>query len=644
MTGLFHLRDSDRGRPVTEIVSRVAYSQLHHDATRVLRDLSVVEREVHTADDASSFLMRIRPYRRLDDVIDGVVLTFFDITDRKRHEQDRATLAAIVDSTQDAVIGHTLNGTITSWNKAAERIFGYTAAQAVGKALAMLIPPDRADEVPKIVKELKRGKKFDNFDIERIRQDRTRVAVSLTISPVRDNDGNVVAASTIGHDITEQRQHRIAAALDLTPALIRDKSGRIEYWSQGMQALYGYSAEQARGHVFHKLLATVFPRPLSEIEAELERTGKWSGKLVNRHRDGRVVIVASNWLRYREPDGTARVIHINADITERERVEEKFRAAVEAFPGGMIMADATGKIVLVNAGTERLFGYSRNELLGQSIDMLVPAASRRHHEGYRNAFIKQPEARMMGVGRDLRGVRKNGTEFPIEIGLNPIQSDEGLLVLSAIVDITERKHADQQRQLLLQELNHRVKNTLSTVQSIALQTSKSAETTEEFQQAFGLRLVALAKTHDLLTQSDWKGASLREVARQQLRLYEQAGANAFTLPDVDVFLKPNAALALGMMFHELATNAAKYGALSVPAGRIRLSWEVDGHGERRRLQLLWVESGGPPVEKPRRRGFGSTLIERGLAHELNGEARLHFEPTGLRCTVVTSLASVEGVP
>ena len=218
MTGLFHLRDSDRGRPVTEIVSRVAYSQLRHDAARVLRDLSVVEREVHTADDASTFLMHIRPYRRLDDVIDGVVLTFFDITDRKRREQDRATLAAIVDSTQDAVIGHTLNGTITSWNKAAERIFGYTAAQAVGKPLAMLIPPDKSDEVPKIIKGLRRGNKFSNFDIERIRKDRTQVAVSLTISPVRDDDGNIIAASTIGHDITEQRQHRIAAALDLAPA------------------------------------------------------------------------------------------------------------------------------------------------------------------------------------------------------------------------------------------------------------------------------------------------------------------------------------------------------------------------------------------------------------------------------------------
>ena len=158
MTGLFHLRDSDRGRPVTEIVSRVGYSEVGHDAARVLRDLSVVEREVHTADDASTFLMHIRPYRRLDDVIDGVVLTFFDITDRKRHEQDRATLAAIVDSTQDAVIGHTLNGTITSWNKAAERIFGYTAAEAVGKPLAMLIPPNKSDEIPKIIKGLRRGK------------------------------------------------------------------------------------------------------------------------------------------------------------------------------------------------------------------------------------------------------------------------------------------------------------------------------------------------------------------------------------------------------------------------------------------------------------------------------------------------------
>ena len=279
----------------------------------------------------------------------------------------------------------------------------------------MLIPPDKSDDVPKIIKQLKRGKQISNFDIERIRKDRTRIAVSLTISPVKDDDGNIIAASTIGHDITEQRRRRLAAALDLAPTLVRDELGRIEYWSQGMQVLYGYSAEQAQGRVVYKLLDTTFPRPRPRLRPNLRAPVSGAADLIHRHRDGRAVIVSSNWLRYREPDGTARIIHINTDITERERAEEKFRAAVEAFPGGMIMTDATGKIVLVNAGTERLFGYSRNELLGQSIDMLVPAAVRRHHERYRDGFVKRPEARQMGVGRDLRGVRKDGTEFPLRL-------------------------------------------------------------------------------------------------------------------------------------------------------------------------------------------------------------------------------------
>src|SRR5206468_3053004 len=161
----------DRGRPLTEIVARLNYADLRRDVAKVLRTLSVVEREVQIAENGTSFIMRIRPYRTVDNVIDGVVITFVDITERKRHEEARARLAAIIDSSQDAIIGHAFDGLITSWNAGAERIFGFTADEAIGKPLSILLPKNQADEVPQVLEKLKRGERVEHFEISQIRKD-----------------------------------------------------------------------------------------------------------------------------------------------------------------------------------------------------------------------------------------------------------------------------------------------------------------------------------------------------------------------------------------------------------------------------------------------------------------------------------------
>ena len=146
MSDLFHLRDGDRGRPVTEIVNRFSYDNLRKDATRVMRDLSVVERTLRVDGDGLVFLMRLRPYCTVDGVIDGVVITFVDISERTRFEEERAKLAAIVDSTEDAIISENLHGIVVSWNRGAERLYGYLAEEIVGKSITMLNPPDHSDE------------------------------------------------------------------------------------------------------------------------------------------------------------------------------------------------------------------------------------------------------------------------------------------------------------------------------------------------------------------------------------------------------------------------------------------------------------------------------------------------------------------
>ncbi|MCI3131006.1 sensor histidine kinase [Phenylobacterium aquaticum] len=210
------------------------------------------------------------------------------------------------------------------------------------------------------------------------------------------------------------------------------------------------------------------------------------------------------------------------------------------------------------------------------------------------------------------------------------------------LDITERKRAEQRQQLLLNELNHRVKNTLATVQAIARQTLRGCPNPEDFSEAFEARLLALSQTHNLLTEQNWRSASLMAILAAELRPHGGARDSRFVLDgDGDMQLNPKAAVALGMAMHELATNAVKYGALSGPEGRVTLRSRRVGEGEDRKLVLEWIESGGPPVAPPSRRGLGARLLEDGLAGELSSVVRLDYRPEGVACRMELPMRVVE---
>lgn len=208
-------------------------------------------------------------------------------------------------------------------------------------------------------------------------------------------------------------------------------------------------------------------------------------------------------------------------------------------------------------------------------------------------------------------------------------------VVGATVDITERKRAELHLRLLVNELNHRVKNSLATIQAIAAQTFHAARSLPQAQEAFTARIVALAEAHDLLTRENWEGADLLDLLSRLEVLH--GGPERFAIIGPPVRLSPRMALSLSMVLHELATNAVKYGALSTPRGHVRIAWTVVAGPPQPRLSLTWTEAGGPPVRPPTRRGFGSRLIERGLAAELSGEARIDFAPDGVVCRIEAAL-------
>jgi two-component sensor histidine kinase len=220
------------------------------------------------------------------------------------------------------------------------------------------------------------------------------------------------------------------------------------------------------------------------------------------------------------------------------------------------------------------------------------------------------------------------------------QSGRAVRSRGVVLDVSERKRWEERQQLLIHELNHRVKNTLATVQSIANQSLRNAATPDQARGDIEGRLIALSRAHDVLTREGWEGAALREIVGQAIEPFRGRGEGRFAVEGADLRLAPRSALALAMALQELATNAVKYGSLSNETGQVAITWQVDGPSGL--LRFVWTESGGPPVRAPSRRGFGSRLIERSLASDLGGRADLQFHPGGVVCSIEAPVQSALG--
>jgi PAS domain S-box-containing protein len=425
--------------------------------------------------------------------------------------------------------------------------------------------------------------------------------------------------------MTAERAERLGSLITLSyePMLAWRLDGCVEFWNAGAERLYGFASEEAIGRSSHSLLQTKFPVEFAEVSSRLRNDGYWSGELRHVCKDGREVIVDS---RMQLLDET--VLEANRDITALRENEERLRwlaSIVDSSDDAIVSKNLDGVITSWNRGAERVFGYVAEEAIGQPITIVIPN-DRQDEE--RTILTRIRRGERIDHFETVRQ-RKDGSLIVVSLTVSPVRGVNGEIVGASKIarDISAQTRSQEQIATLAREAEHRSKNLLANVLA-TVRLSKS-ETLEGLKQAIEGRIQALANVHSLFVQTRWIGAELTTIARQELAPYFERSEMRVRIDGPQVLLEPNAAQSIAVILHELATNAAKYGALSAAHGRIDLSWSHESNG---RLELRWTEIGGPQVQTPAREGFGGRIIKQ-LAGQLNGSALFGWRVEGFDCKI-----------
>src|SRR5215472_7696168 len=391
----------------------------------------------------------------------------------------------------------------------------------------------------------------------------------IALPPEGQRDAQVVAfpkMSVRSGAVVDARAERLASLLTLSyePMLVWELDGPIEFWNTGAERLYGFTPEEAMGCSSHALLQTRFPIEFTELITQLQTKRCWSGELRHICKDSREVIVESR--QQLLSDGT--VIEVNRDVTERRQTEAALRESeqrqrwlasiIASSDDAIVSKNLNGIITSWNRGAERVYGYAAEEAIGQPITIVIPQ-DRQEEEREISARIKCGEHI-----DNFETVRrcKHGRLVAVSLTVSPIKDAEGKIVGASKIarDVTERKRSQEQIAALAREAEHRSKNLLANVQA-AVNLSQS-DTPEGLKQAIEGRIQALANVHSLFVTTRWIGADLSTIVTQELAPYSGKGERHVSIDGPSVLLEPDAAQAVAITLHELATNAAKYGALS----------------------------------------------------------------------------------
>ena len=562
---------------------------------------------------------------------------------RKSEERFRR----VVESAPSAMVMIDPAGRIEMVNAQSEQLFGYPRAEMLGQPIEMLVPERFRAHHPDLrlsffsrpaARPMGAGR-----DLYGLKKDGSEFPIEIGLNPIETDEGHMVLSAIVDISGRKKLEDRFRQVVESAPsAMVMISSvGRIAMVNAQAEQLFGYPRDEMLGQPIEMLVPEryranhpglrmgFFAKPLS-------RPMGAGRDLYGLKRDGSEFPIEIG-LNPIETDEGNMVLSAIVDISGRKKLEDRFRQVVESAPSAMVMIGPLGRIAMVNAQSERLFGYGREDMLGQPIEMLVPVRYRANHPGLRMGFFAKPLSRPMGAGRDLYGLKKDGSEFPIEIGLNPIETDEGNMVLSAIVDISDRKQKEdrieaalKEKNILLGEIHHRVKNNLQVVNSLLdlqidrIQDDMVRDILRESQN----RIKSMALIHQSLYESKDFGqvdfsTFLDSVAPTLISSYGvDAERISLDINAVEVQLPINAAVPCGLVTNELISNALKHG---FPAGRrgeikIDLSRESEGHA------VLSISDNGQGIPEDldlaKTDTLGMQLVHL-LTDQLNGELTIH---------------------
>jgi PAS domain S-box-containing protein len=440
--------------------------------------------------------------------------------------------------------------------------------------------------------------------------------------------------------------------------IITDAQGRILFFSPAAECMFGYSSEE----VLHQSLDILIPERFRDgHRAKLTGFASETGtehRLMSERREvtglrknGEEIPLDVSLSRQRVRDRTI-LTAVVRDVTERRRLEQQLsmqREALEKSERRMRTALQSGRMGVWEwdfKTNDREMDATSRHFLGLPETGHVSANNvfdRIHPDDLTDLHSALSRAIETGVGyeHEFRVRSDHGDRWIAGVGaVHCNENGEPERMIGVNFDVTSRWQAEEQRQLLMRELNHRMANEMAVIKSLVTLSASHSPNVDAFKRDIQDRLSAVSQRHKLLMEGGWNATDLDDLLRSELRPYTVSGTDALVIQGPQVMLSPNAATALGLVFHELVTNAAKYGALSTPEGRLEIRSHIDAHGGEEHLILEWTERGGPPVSPPTRKGFGSTVIERSLKGRLGADIELDYNPEGLGCRLDLPLSAV----
>ncbi|MDO7895925.1 PAS domain-containing sensor histidine kinase [Pseudomonas citrulli] len=607
--------------------------------------------------DGSRFvaLMNVRPLRDRRGVIQGAINCFQDVTaQHAMAEELRRKSADLEDFFENSAVGlHIVSGEgiILRANKAELALLGYSADEYIGRPISEF----HVDEpvIGDILDKLGSGACLESYPARLRAKDGSIKHVTIT-SNGRFEDGKLFNTRCFTIDVTcvhtaeaarQESDDRLAATYEAATIGIAeaDANGRLLRVNDAFCTMLGRSREELLAMTF---LDYTHPDCVAEDATLYAR--QVAGELdtyVQRKRalkpDGEIVYLDVHSSSVRNANGEFRYgVRVLQDVTVARRMENQVRESerhmrnlLEAMPAAVYTTDAQGRITFYNREAVELSG--RTPQLG---DLWCVTWKLFNTDGSALAHDQCPMAVALKENRAIRGVeaiaeRPDGTRVPFIPYPTPLHDADGNLVgaINMLVDITERKQAENRQKTLIDELNHRVKNTLATVQSLAAQTARNADDAQDGYRRFEARLLALSRAHDLLTKRHWGDTPFDSLAREVLMPVLGHEPQRVEVAGPSILVGTRVALNLTMTLNELAINTLKYGAMSAETGTLSVTWDLQHQVDGTLLTLDWREQGGPPVSPPERQGLGLRLMKRCIERDLGGQFTLTFAPEGVRC-------------